>query len=80
VRRGKANKFPRRYDLGFLPESRKMLLVAGYQVVRTRGIGAFEKYIVIGIAGDFKAAGRCHDMAVIPDELQQLLARSFADT
>jgi hypothetical protein len=80
MRRGKANKVPCRYDLGFLPESWKMLLVAGNQVVRTRGIGAFEEHIVIGIAGDFKAASRRHDMAVIPDELQQLLASTFADS
>ncbi len=46
-----------------------MSLIAGDQVVRTRRIGTFEKHIVIRVSADFKAAGGCHDMAVILDEL-----------
>lgn len=69
VRGGKANKFPRRYYLGFLPESGKMSLIAGNQVVGSRGIGAFDKNIVVRVSADFKAARGRHDMAVILDEL-----------
>src|ERR1035438_3205049 len=79
MRGGKANKFPCRYDLGPLPESREMPLIAGNQVVSARRIGAFEKHIVIGVTGDFKAARRADNIAVVSDELQQLLANPFAD-
>lgn len=79
MRRGKANKFARGYNLGFLPESGEMLLVAGYQIVSFGGISAFEKPIVIRLAGDFEAAGRGDDIAVAPGELQQLLAYPFAN-
>ena len=79
MRGGKANKFPCRYDLGPLPESREMPLIAGNQVVSARRIGAFEKHIVIGVTGHFKATGGSHDMAVILDELQQLLTKPLAD-
>jgi hypothetical protein len=65
MRRSKAYKLSCRYDLGFLPESRKMLLITCNQVIGTRGIGAFDKYIVITVSAYFKAAGGRHDMAVI---------------
>jgi hypothetical protein len=77
--RGKANKLARGYNLGFLPESGEMLLVAAYQIVSFGRIIAFEKHIVIRVAGDFEAAGRGDDMAAAPDELQQLLAYPFAN-
>ena len=79
MRRSQADKLSCRYDLGFLPESREMPLIAGNQVVRARRIGAFEKHIVIGVRRDFKSAGGRHGMAVILDELQQLLANPFAN-
>src|ERR1017187_10027251 len=80
MRSRKANKFPCRYDLGFLPESRKMPLIDGNQVVRMCGIGALEKPIVIRVARDFKASRRGDNITVVPDELQQLLANPFANT
>src|SRR5580700_3057046 len=80
MRGGKANKFPRRYDLGFLPESWEMPLIASNQVVRACGIGAFEKHIVIRVGADFKASGGRHDMAVVLDELEQLQTNPFADS
>jgi hypothetical protein len=49
----KANEFSRCYYFGFLPESGKVLQIAGHQVVGTRLIGAFEKYVVIRITRDF---------------------------
>jgi hypothetical protein len=79
MRRSQADKLPRRYDLGFLPESREMPLIAGNQVVRARRIGAFDKHIVVRVAGDFKAARRTDNITVVLDELQQLLANPFAD-
>src|SRR5260370_37135723 len=80
MRRSQADKLPCRYDLGFLPESRRMPLIAGNQVVRARRIGAFEKHIVIRVSADFKAARRADNITVVPDELQQLLANPFADS
>ena len=56
-----------------------MFLIACHQVVRFRGIGTFEKHIVIGVAGHFKATGRSDDMTVILDKLQQLLTKPLAD-
>ena len=46
-----------------------MPLIAGDQVVGSRGIGAFDKYIVVRVSADFKTAGGRHDVAVILDEL-----------
>jgi hypothetical protein len=53
----------------------------GDQVVGSRRVGAFEKHIVIGIAGDRQAARRPDDVAAIFDELQQsqALASSHLD-
>jgi hypothetical protein len=74
MRCDKANKFPRRYDLGFLPEFRKMLLIARHQVVRASGIGALHENIVIGVACNFQASRRGHSIDILLDELKQLLA------
>ncbi len=57
-----------------------MFLIAGYQVISSRGIGAFEKHIVIRVSADFKTAGGRHNMAMISDELKQLLANPFANS
>jgi hypothetical protein len=54
------NEFAGRYDLGFLPESRKMPQIARHQVVGTGCIGTFQEPVVVGIACDFKTARR-HD-------------------
>ena len=57
-----------------------MFLIAGNEVVRSRGVGAFQKHIVVGIAGDFQAPRRLDHMAMVFDELQQLPPHSLADT
>ncbi len=57
-----------------------MFLIAGNEVVRSRGVGAFKEYIVVGIVGDFQAPRRLDDMTVVFDELQQLPPHSLADT
>jgi len=58
VRRHKADKFTRRYDLGFLPESRKMPKIARDQVIGAGRIGTFQEPIVIWIARHFKTPRR----------------------
>ena len=72
MRRGQANEFSGR-DLGFLPESREMLLIARYRIVRTgQYCTAFQKHIVVKVAWDIQAAGRNDRMTVVFDKLQQL--------
>src|ERR1700731_641782 len=61
----KTDKFPRGYDLCFFPKSRKMFLIAGHQIVRTRSVRAFQEYIVRGISCYFKPPGRDHCMTVV---------------
>ena len=79
MRRGKANEFSGRYDLGFLPESREMLLIARNQIVRAGSIGTFKEHVVVGVACDMQAAGWNDGIAVVFDELQQLLPETLAN-
>src|SRR6266478_1844496 len=65
MRRSKANEFSGRYDLGFLPESREMPLIACDQIVRTGSIGALKEHVVVGVACDIQAAGRDDRIAVV---------------
>ena len=75
----KPDKLARGYDLGFLPESRKMPKIAGDQVIRAGNIGTFQEPITIGVACHFEAAGRSDGIAMIFDELQQLSPKTLAD-
>ena len=75
----KTDKFPRGYDLCLLPESRKMFLIAGHQIVRTGSVRAFQEHIVRRISGWFKVARRDHGMTVVLDELQQLQPKTLSD-
>src|SRR5437870_12867297 len=79
MRRRKTDKLPWDYDLCFLPESRKMFLIAGHQIVRTRSVRAFQEYIVRRISCCFKLPGRDHGMTVVFDELQQLQPKTLSD-
>lgn len=79
MRGSKTDKLPWRYELGFLPESRKMFLMAGHQVVHTCSVGAFQKSIITGISCCFKLPGREHGMTVVLDELQHLQPKTLAD-
>src|SRR6266436_6344479 len=79
MRDGKTDKLPWRYDFSFLPESRKMFLIAGHQIIRTRSVSAFQEYIVLGIRCCFKPPGRDHGMTVVLDELQQLQPKTLSD-
>jgi len=80
MRRSKSNEFSGRYDLGFLPESREMPLIACDQIVRTGSIGALKEHVVVGVACDIQAAGRDDRIAVVFDELQQLLPETLANS
>ena len=75
MRRGKSNEFSGRDDLGLLPESREMLLIAGDQIVRAGSIGTFKEHIVVGVACDIQPAGRNDGKAVVFYEPQQLQSR-----
>jgi hypothetical protein len=44
-----ADEFAGRDDFGFLPELWQMALIAGDQVVRASGIGAFERNVIGGV-------------------------------
>src|SRR6266404_2558784 len=79
MRRRKTDKLPWGYDLCFLPEFRKMLLIAGHQIVRTRSVRAFHEYTVRGISCCFKLPSRSHDMTVVLHELQQSQPRTLSD-
>src|SRR5690349_1354472 len=80
MRRGKANEFSGRYDLGFLPESREMLLIARDQIVCAGSIGTLKEHVVLGVACDIQAEGRSDGIAVVFDELQQLLPETLANS
>jgi hypothetical protein len=56
-----------------------MFLIAGYQIVRTRGVRAFYEYIVRRITRCFKAPGGDNGMTVVLDELQQLQPKTLSD-
>jgi len=79
VRRHKPDKLTRRYDLVFLPESRKMPQVARDEVIGAGRIGTFQEPIVIGIARHFKTPGRYDQVTSVFDELEKLLPESLAD-
>src|SRR6266404_5118458 len=78
MRRRKTDKLPWVYDLCFFPESRKMFLIAGHQIVRARSVRAFQEYIVRGISYCFKLPCRNHGMTVVFDELQQLQPKTLS--
>jgi len=80
MRRDQANELSGCDDLGVLPEYRKVLFVARDQVIRARGIGTFQKYVVIGIACDVKAPRCGHKVTALLDELQQLLSETLANS
>src|SRR5712671_2712449 len=57
-----ADKFAGADDFGFLPELWEMALIAGDQVVRAGGIGAFEENVIGGVGRDLKRAGGRDEM------------------
>src|SRR6516225_1525520 len=79
VRCNDADEFAGCDHLGFLPESRKMPLVPGHQVVGAYGIGAFNELVIVGIARHLQCPRWLHQPGVAPDELEKLLPGSLAD-
>jgi len=74
-----ADEFAGSNDFGFLPELWEMALIAGDQVVRTGGVGAFKENVNGGIGGDLKRAGGRDEMGPVSEELKKLLPESFAN-
>src|SRR5229473_3669324 len=52
-----ADEFAGADDFGFLPELWEVALIAGNQVVRAGGVGAFEENVIGGVGRDLKRAG-----------------------
>ena len=74
-----ADEFAGSDDFGFLPELWEMALIAGDQVVRAGGIGAFEENVIGGVGGDLKRAGRLDEMSLVFEELKKLMPEPFAN-
>jgi hypothetical protein len=74
-----ADEFARSYDFGFLPELWEMALIAGDQVVRAGGIGAFEENVIGGVGRDFKRTGRRDEMSPVFEVLKKLMPEPFAN-
>ena len=66
-------------DFGFLPEFWEMALIAGDQVVRAGGVGAFDENVIGGVGRDLKRAGGHDEMGPLFEELKKLLPESFAN-
>lgn len=73
-----SDELARSNDLRFLPELWEVSLVSSHQII-SLGVGAFEKDIVIWVAGHVKLVRRGHKVSVCFDELQKLLLNAFAD-
>jgi hypothetical protein len=50
-----ADELPRCDDFGLLPELRKMLPIAGNEVISTGFVSAFQEYVVVRVTRDFQA-------------------------
>ena len=74
-----ADEFAGRDDFGFLPELWEMALVAGDQVVRAGGIGAFEENVIGGVGRELKRAGGHDEMGPVFQELKKLAPEPFAN-
>jgi hypothetical protein len=71
-----ADEFAGSDYLSLFPESGKMPLVAGDQVVGAGGVGAFHELIVVGILRDLQPKCRSHELRPVPDELEKMLAKA----
>jgi len=63
-------------DFGFLPKFGKVALVAGYEIVRAGGIGAFEEDVVGGVGGDLQRLRGGDEMGAVLKELKELKPES----
>lgn len=74
-----ADQFAGADDFSFLPELWEMALIAGDQIVRAGGVGAFEENVIGGVGRDLKRAGGHDEMGPLFEELKKLLPESFAN-
>jgi len=79
MRADDADEFVGGDDFGFLPELWEMALIAGNQVVRAGGVGAFQENVIGGVGRDLKRAGGRHEMSPVFEEPKKLLPESFAN-
>lgn len=79
VRSHDVKELARRDDLGLLPEFRKMLLIAGYEVIGPRRIRAFEELIIVQVFRHQERAGRLDEVSLAPYEFEKLLAKPLAN-
>ena len=79
MRADDADQFAGGDDFGFLPELWEMARIAGDQVVRAGGIGAFEENVIGGVGRDLKQAGGRDEMGPVFEELKKLLPEPFAN-
>src|SRR5437763_10228691 len=56
-----------------------MPLVTGHEIVGTRGLGALQELVVVRVARQLERTRGSDGMAMALDQLEQLLAESFAD-
>jgi len=63
-------KLTGRYDLSIGPFHRKILEVAGHDVVGARGLGALQKNIVVGIGTGMHLLRRFDPESILPDSAE----------
>src|SRR5689334_3116050 len=73
-----ADELTRRDHLGFLPEFRKVTLVACHQVVGARGIGTFQELVIVRVRCHLQRARGFEGVGMATDELQHLLLKALA--
>jgi hypothetical protein len=56
-----------------------MPLVAGHQIIGARGVGTFQKFVVVRVARHLELARGRDGMRVTLNELEELLAEALAD-
>ena len=79
MRADDADQFAGADDFGLLPELWEMVLIAGDQIVRAGGVGAFEENVIGGVGRDLKQAGGRDEMGAVFEELKKLPAKPFAN-
>lgn len=71
-------KLARGDDLGLFPESREVPLVPCHQIVRTGGVGTFQKNIVVRVGCDRETPDGPNQMRVALNELKEAMTQAFA--
>src|SRR5438477_11890668 len=80
IRRNEADKLAGIYDLGPLPESREMLLVACNEVIGAGGVGAFDKDVIVWINRDLKWPRAGDEPGAVFDKCEELPLKALSDS